>query len=403
MQALLDRYIARLMFVPLAATLVVSGMLLLLIRMAELFDLVVDEGGSGATVLRVLANLAPQYLAFAIPLGLLMGVLLAFRRLAVLSELDAMLGTGVSFTRLLKVPMLYAAALSVLTLGVVGFLQPLTVYDHEKLLFDLNNGGLGVSIRVGEFTHLGDKVVVRAEKSRRGGRDLTGIFATSTDEDGRMIIFSAGRGELRPTDDGQSMIARLFEGRIVRIDPASGENYTAAFAAYDIPLNLPPPPGFRLRGGNERELTLPELFQLFTTPTAEAALKRQAEAGLYRRAAQIAILFFLPLLAMALARPPLRSASGLGVFLGLAAFIVYNEFSLFGERLGFSGQVAPLFAQAASFFPFAALCTALFLVSALLPGEPLLSRIAGIVSSPFAGLRRLIVSASRSAHQKGPA
>ena len=86
MQALLDRYVARLMFVPLAATLIVSAMLLLLIRMAELFDLIVNEGGGGGEVLRAIANLAPQYLAFAIPLGLLMAVLLAFRRLAVQSE-----------------------------------------------------------------------------------------------------------------------------------------------------------------------------------------------------------------------------------------------------------------------------------------------------------------------------
>ena len=394
MQALLDRYIARLMFIPLAATLIVSAMLLLLIRMAELFDLVVNEGGGGGTVLRALASLAPQYLAFAIPLGLLTGVLLAFRRLAVLSELDAMLGMGVSYTRLLKVPMLYAAGLSLLTLGVVGYVQPLSVYGHDKLLFDLNNGGFGISIRVGEFTPLGGKVVVRAEKSRRGGRELTGVFATSTDDDGRMIIFSAARGELREADDGQSMAARLFNGKIVRVDPATGANQAAGFAAYDIPLDLPPPPAFRTRGGNEREMTLLELFRLSTAPDTEASLRQQAEAGLYRRASQVAILFFLPLLGISLARPPLRSASGLGVFLGLACFIIYNEFSLFGERLGFTGQVAPLPAQAASFLPFAAFCAALFLISALLPGESPLSRAAAMISRVFVWLRGVMLSAT---------
>ncbi len=387
MHALVDRYIARLMFVPLAATLLVSAMLLLLVRMAELFDFVIDEGGTGGTVLRLLANLMPQYLALGLPLGLLMGVLLAFRRLALSSELDAMLATGVSYARLLKVPMLYAAGLALLTVGVVGFIQPLSAYGHEKLMFDLNNGRMGFSIRVGEFTHLGDKVVVRAERSRHGGRDLSGVFATVTDAKGRMVVFSAARGELRPAADGETMIARLFDGTLARLDTESGTNQSTHFAAYEIPLNLPSAPVFRKRGEHEREMTLPELFSLAGDAAAPPTMKRQAEAGIFRRAAQVLVLFFLPLLGMAFARPPRRSHSGIGVFLGLASFIIYNELSLFGERLGFTGQVVPLPAQAASFLPFAGLCVAVFLVSAFKAGEPPLSRISALLSNVIAWIR----------------
>lgn len=380
MQVLLDRYIARLMFVPLAATLLVSAMLLLLVRMAELFDLVVNEGGDGETVLRVLANLTPQYLALGIPLGLLMGVLLAFRRLAVLNELDAMLAMGISQLRLLKMPMLFAAGLAVLTLGVVGFVQPHAVYDHEKLLFDLNNGGLGVSVRVGEFTHLGDKLVVRAETSRRGGRDLGSVFVSTSDAAGRIVVLSAARGELRPSDDRKSMVARLFDGTVAHIDPDSGDNRTAAFSAYEIPIDLPPPPVFRPRGAGERELTLLELARVIADPAANAAAKQQAGAGLYRRAAQILVLFLLPFLGAPLARPPLRSTSGLGVFLGLAGFIIYNELSLFGERLGGAGQMTPLAAQATPFLVFASICLALFSVFAFRPGEPPLARLENLIA-----------------------
>jgi len=377
MLQLLDRYIARLMFVPLAATLAVSAMLLLLVRMAELFDLVIAEGGSGATVLRVLANLAPQYLALGIPLGLLMGVLLAFRRLSLQSELDALLGTGISCARLLRVPMLMAAVLAPLTLMVVGFVQPRSVYDQQKLMFDLGNGGFGVSIRVGEFNTLGDGLVVRADKSRRGGRELEGIFAVSTAADGRMKVFSAARAELQPGEGGAT-VARLLEGTIADVDPRTGASDAAAFDVYEIPVNLPPVPIFRARGDSEREMTLSELWTLAKDPTASPADMQHAEAGLYRRAAQTLVLFLLPLLAIPLARPPMRTTSGLGVFLGVAGFIIYNELSLFGERLGMSGQMAALPAQAVSFAGFAAVSVGLFLIFARSPGEPPLSRIAGV-------------------------
>ena len=137
MFVLIDRYIARLIFWPLLGTLVVSALILLMIRMAELFSLVLDEGGTTSTAFQILGNLVPQYLAFGIPLGLIFGVSRAFRGLALAGELDAVAGMGVSTLRLLKVPMLYAAGLAVITFAVVGYVQPLSVYEFERLLFDV--------------------------------------------------------------------------------------------------------------------------------------------------------------------------------------------------------------------------------------------------------------------------
>jgi len=374
MHALIDRYIARLVFVPLAATLLVSAMLMLTVRMAQLFDLVVDEGGDVEFVLRVLVNLVPQYFALGIPLGLFMGVLLAFRRLALDSELDALIGTGVSYARLLRAPMLYAAGLCAIMAVVVGFVQPLAVYGYEKMLFELRSGSMGMSLRAREFNSLGDNLVVRAERVKRGGRDLLEVFAALTGEDGRLIVFSASSAEMRTIDGGTHV--RLHAGHIAHVDPVSGGSHRAHFDTYEIPLRLPTGPAFRARGVHEREMTLPELTRVMENPSGDMTMRRQAEAGLYRRAAQIAVLFFVPLLAVALARPPARSGSGFGLMLGVAAVVIYNELSLFGERLGFSGQVEPLLAQAASFGPFVCLCVGLFLAFALLPGAPPLARIA---------------------------
>jgi len=380
MQALIDRYIARLVSVPLAATLLVSAMLMIMVRMAQLFDLVLDGGGDAMTALRMMVNLAPQYLALAIPLALFMGVLLAFRGLALDRELDALIGTGISYVRLLRTPMLYATSLCIIMWAIVGFLQPLGVYGYEKMLFELGNGSMGVSLRAREFNALGNDLVVRAERVRRSGRDLSKVFAALTAEDGRLTVFSAARAELFTSGAGGTPKVRLYDGHIARVDPVSGTSQRASFASYDVPLSLPEGPVFRARGIHERELTLPELIRSLRDPASGALARAQAEAGLYRRVAQAAVLFFLPLLAVALARPPSRSASSFGLILGVAGVIVYNELSLFGERLGFTAQVAPLPAQAASFVPFAGICVALFMAFALLPGTPPLGRVAGVLA-----------------------
>ena len=100
-----DRYIARLVALPLIGTLVIAAMLLLLDKMLRLFDFVASEGGPVSVVWRMLANLIPEYLSLGIPIGLMLGILLAFRRLAQSSELDVLRAVGLSYGRLLRVPL----------------------------------------------------------------------------------------------------------------------------------------------------------------------------------------------------------------------------------------------------------------------------------------------------------
>ena len=115
----------------------------------------------------------------------MLGVLLAFRRLAANSELDVLRGVGMSYNRLLRVPMLYAIVLAALNLAIVGYVQPIARYYYEGLRFELRTGALGASIKVGEFTQLGSKMTLRIEQSRDKGRDLSGIFVQAKDREGR--------------------------------------------------------------------------------------------------------------------------------------------------------------------------------------------------------------------------
>ena len=128
----IDRYLARLIFVPLLGTFVLAAMLLLLDRMLKLFDFVVSEGGPVAIVFRMLANLLPEYMGLAIPMGLTLGVLLAFRKLALSSELDSLRGVGLSYGRLLRVPYIYAIVLMCLNFFIVGFVLAMMLQMAAK-------------------------------------------------------------------------------------------------------------------------------------------------------------------------------------------------------------------------------------------------------------------------------
>src|SRR6185436_2723414 len=121
--SLIDRYLARTIAVPLLGTLILAAMLLVLDRMLRLFDFVVTAGGPVSVVWRMLANLIPEYLGLAIPVGLTLGVLLAFRKLALSSELDSLRAVGLGYGRLLVVPYLYALGLLAANFAIVSYVQ----------------------------------------------------------------------------------------------------------------------------------------------------------------------------------------------------------------------------------------------------------------------------------------
>src|SRR4029079_16158304 len=236
---LIDRYLARTIAVPLIGTLILAAMLLVLDKMLRLFQYVVDAGGPVSVVWRMLANLLPEYLSLGIPIGLMLGILLAFRKLALSSELDALRGIGVGYGRLLRVPYGFAIPLAIINLLIVGYLQPYTEYRYESLRFDLKSGALGAAIKVGEFNQLGRRLTLRIEGSEHKGTQLHGIFVETDDGKGTMVAATASQGRFLSTDAPDKILFRLEKGRLVQQSPKFSVPWTLAFESYDLPVSLP--------------------------------------------------------------------------------------------------------------------------------------------------------------------
>lgn len=390
-----DRYLFRLIIVPLFSTLIIAAMLLLLEKMLNLFDFVVNEGGPVNVVWRMLGNLIPEYLSLGIPIGVMLGILLAFRRLAMSSELDALNAVGVSYARLLRVPMLLALLFAVVNLWIVGFLQPVSRYAYEGLRFELRSGALGASIKVGEFTPIGPGTTLRVEESFDRGADLRGVFVRAGGEDGRALAVSAARGQFLVTDDPDVIILRLKNGTLVQEIAQSDTPRVLTFVQHDLPVPLPAMESFRDRGEGQLEQTLPELWQTMRNPSADPMLRLAAESLFHRRLVMVAVMFVLPFFAIALAVPPKRSTSALGVFLSVVIIVTYHKISEYGERMGAIGRVDPLLGQWVPFVLFVALAGWMYHVLAHRPGgQPIgaldrgFGKLTSVVKSLWAPKRR---------------
>jgi lipopolysaccharide export system permease protein len=386
-----DRYLFRLIIVPLVGTLVVAAMLLLLEKMLNLFDFVVNEGGPVSVVWRMLGNLIPEYLSLGIPIGVTLGILLGFRQLALSSELDALNSVGVGYGRMLRVPYILAALFALINFGIVGFLQPYSRYAYEGLRFELRSGALGASIKVGEFTRIEERTTLRVEQSFDHGSDLRGVFVRAAQADGRSLAVSAARGQFLITDDPDIIILRLKNGTLVHDAPNTATPRILTFVQHDLPVNLPAMESFRTRGSENLERTVPELWSQMRDPGASAQDRQTSAAAFHRRMVLWMVMFVLPLLAVALAVPPKRSTSAIGVFLSIVILVTYHKVSEYGERMGAIGRVDPLLAQWVPFTLFTAMCLWFYHVLAHRPGgQPIgaLDRLLGKLGGLFRGLKK---------------
>lgn len=128
----------------------------------------------------------------------------------------------------------------------------------------------------------------------------------------------------------------------------------------------------------------------------QALVRRQGLASLHFRLVEVAMMFLLPMLAMALAVPPKRSSSSLGVFVSIILVVAYHKVNEYGQDVSSLGRIDPTIALWGPFFVFAALIMWMYWRLAYVPGgQPL-----GALETAFAKATKVVskLFASRHGH-----
>jgi lipopolysaccharide export system permease protein len=119
---------------------------------------------------------------------------------------------------------------------------------------------------------------------------------------------------------------------------------TLAFDSYDLPIDLPSIDPFRGRGSDRDELNLVEITsRAYGAASTKVSLKDNlgARANLHYRLVEVVMMLMLPLLAVALAVPPKRSSSGLGIFVAIVMVVTYHKINQYAESAWRAGSPRP--------------------------------------------------------------
>jgi lipopolysaccharide export system permease protein len=301
-----------------------------------------------------------------------------------------MRAVGLSYNRLLRVPYMITLVLAAVNLMIVGYLQPLSRYYYEQLQFELRSGALGASIKVGEFTTLQDKMALRIEQSEEDGRRLLGIFARFNSSRGQMLTISAREGRfLALKDQPDTIILRLTDGQIIQDQPGQTPR-VLSFTAHDLPIDLPAIEKFRQRGDKNAEYLLPELLSIGWSDRVSQEVRNQTRASLNYRMVEVVMMLLLPLLAVALAIPPKRSTSPLGMFVSIVLVVAYHKVNEYGQAVAALGRVSPALALWGPFVLFAALIVWMYWRVAFVPGGQAIGALERVATTLGKRLRSLV-------------
>jgi lipopolysaccharide export system permease protein len=274
---------------------------------------------------------------------------------------------------------------------IVGWVEPYSRYRYEGLRFDLRSGALGAAIKVGEFNQLGKRMTLRIDRSADNGTSLGGIFLALDDKSGTTISATAEEGRFFATDDPDTILFRLRKGRLVQEAPDFPTPRTLAFDSYDLPINLPAVDRFRQRG-EQQELFLNELaYRAYGGGASNRDDNLAARANLHIRLVEVVMMLMLPLLAVALAVPPKRSNSSLGIFLSIVIVVLYHKVNQYAEQMGAQGRVMPEVALYVPFVLFAGMILWMYHVLAHRPGGQPIGALERGFAKIVSSIRKLLV------------
>ena len=369
--SILDRYILRMLAAPAGAVLGVTLVAFLLDQTLHLIDQLASNGARLSYLFGLVTNLVPYELGLALPASFFVSMFIVIARLDEESEIDAILSGGVSFERIVA-PLVFAGlVLGVVSLLLVGYLQPYSRFGYRALLNAATDAGWTARLDPQVFINAGPDFTISADEADAAGRRLKGVFIRRKTQNGEMVV-TASDGVLNLRRDQKTTDLRL-DGGMILSDAAPGTARLLRFGDFTDHEMVAGSEALRPRGGDEEELTLPELLRESRDPAALIP-KRVLRAELYVRLARSLAIPLLPLLALPLALAAKRGRRAPGMIIGAMILVTFHHGITLAKGFAVQGLLDPLAAMGGLFALLAAVAFWLFLSSRRRPGETPISR-----------------------------
>jgi len=279
----LKRYVLREHIAPFFISLFVVTFVLMIDRVIDLLNTIIEKKLDILTVLQVFGLSLPFMLALSIPMAVLVATILAFGRMTVDRETIAMKASGINVYQMIG-PLMVVTVL--LTGGMMYFNQftlPDMNHKLKNLMLKIAYYKPMTIVKPGEFTNVADYTVYVKENLLT---ELRGIVIYDRTESRFPKTIYAKSGKITQMDNGNSLEIILKDGEMhERDDKAQGQYQVRTFRTFVLHIrNLGSNIDFIDTGyRSDREMTAKDLITGIKDKKKELALKTVQVAEFDRR------------------------------------------------------------------------------------------------------------------------
>ncbi len=338
---IIDRYILREMSVPFSVSLGVMTFVLLLGKILQLMDLMVNKGIKVFDIAKLVLFLMPYFLLFTIPISLLLSVLIGLGKLSSDNEITAIKAAGISLYRL-SLPIAGASLIAFLvTLSLSLFFVPYGNYATKDLLFSIvrQNASAGIKERVFNDNFRG--LLLYANHIPADGKFMEGVLIYDNRSDRDPGTIFAARAYLISDPESKLVSLRLEKGSNHILDIKRKSYRKMDFSTYDINLDLEASlvEKKRATAKDSTEMTLGELMVSIKASQVDEAAARELVTELNKKITLPLSCVIFGLLGLSIGTKVHKSARVRGLTTGIVIVLFYYILQLGGTALAETGRI----------------------------------------------------------------
>lgn len=343
MRKIINRYIFQEIAFPFVIILGILTFVLLMGKILQIMDLVINKGVSLFSIVKIIFFLMPSFLLFTIPIALLISILIAMGRLSADNELTALKTSGISLLQILYPVALASLIAFGFTLLISYFVVPASNFATKRLLFDIVRQNATIGIKEKVFNSDFKDFLIYADKVPVDKNYLEGVIVS----DHRIIheqnTILAKRAYLISDPESLTVKLKLEDGSIHTVSSDLKNYRKVNFASYDIYLNLASAfASYNESSKSSTEMTMTELLKKMKEPGIDAAAVRELSIEVHKKFSIPLSCLFFGLIGLPLGIRSHRSVKSRGFAVGLVVVCVYYLLRIGGEALVETGLLPAL-------------------------------------------------------------
>lgn len=343
---IINRYILKELFYTFSLSIFVFTIVLILNKVLQLTELVVNKGVPIATILKLLLFLFPSFLIIIIPISILVASITTFSRLSTDNEIIILKAAGISLYKLL----LPIIILSVFAYFFTNFLTfkalPWGAQSFKNLMFQIVQSKASLDIKERIFNDYFDGLVIYVNEAPMSSKLMNGIFISDSRKSENPQTIIAKEGVLLTDPVSMKVLLRLKDGTIHKLEKTKDSYQLIHFSTYDLSLDIYK----TLSAKKEEPKTLKEMTISDIRKKIRSLKKGTKEYN--RTLIKYYKIFSLPIacLILGFVGAPLgivNRRSGRSGGFAISAIVVFFYYMMLtlGEGLGDEGKIHPILAM----------------------------------------------------------